>query len=189
MKHYKKTFLIISVILLILPLTGCCLIPNLKSQETSTSSITAKNPEKSVPGYNNDFTLPDLDGNNVSLSDFEGDIVVLNFWTTWCPPCRKEIPYFIKISNDYKDKGVSFIGISLDEDKDIIKKFVSAYGMNYTIVYDTASANVSGMWGIEAFPTTFILDGKGNVAYKNVGMMPEDRLISQIESLLGKNKT
>jgi cytochrome c biogenesis protein CcmG/thiol:disulfide interchange protein DsbE len=128
-----------------------------------------------------DFKLMDLDGNEMSLSDFNGKIVVLNFWATWCSPCRVEIPYFIEVYNKYKDKGVQFIGVS-NEDASTLRSFAEDYNINYPILID--NAGVIEEWGIRAIPTTFILNKDGKVIFKNIGMMTREQLENNIEDAL-----
>ena len=212
MKYHKKLILLMLIILLLVPLIGCSYIPNLADLKNNLTQPTTENTDitngetatsvnesatnetdqtgnTKATNYNNDFTLEDLNGKEVSLSDFAGSIVVLNFWATWCPPCKAEIPDFIEVFNSYKDKGVSFLGVSLDEDFNELVDFVSEYKINYTIVRDTSSVNVANDWGIEAIPTTFFLDEEGNVLDSVVGQMPKDNLISKIEAFLSRDRT
>jgi len=132
----------------------------------------------------NDFTLLDLEGEEVSLSDFEGKIVVLNFWATWCPPCRAEIPDFIEICKLYEDKDVQFVGVSVDKSVEDLKKFVNDFNINYPILIDNTIDNVSPRWNISGIPTTFILSKNGEVLSFNVGMMTRDQLVKAIEDAL-----
>ena len=130
-----------------------------------------------------DFTLLDLNNNKVSLSDFRGKVVVLNFWATWCPPCIAEAPDLVEVSNAYKDKGVQFIGVS-DDDVSALEKFVSDYGIEYPILLDGSIDRIMPKWGISAIPTTFILNGNGEIVFKKVGMMSRDQLINAVEQSL-----
>jgi len=128
-----------------------------------------------------DFTLMDLDGNEISLSDFNGKVLILNFWATWCPPCREEIPDFVEVYNEYESKDVQFIGVS-NEDISTLRSFVEDYNINYPILID--NANVASKWGINAIPTTFMLDRDGKVIFKNIGMMTREQLENNIEDAL-----
>lgn len=132
----------------------------------------------------NDFTLLDLKGEEVSLSDFEGKIVVLNFWATWCPPCRAEIPDFIEVCKLYEDKDVQFIGVSVDKDVEDLKKFVNDFDINYPILIDNTIDNVSPGWKVSGIPTTFILSKNSEILSSSVGMMTKGQLIKAIEEAL-----
>jgi len=128
-----------------------------------------------------DFTLKDLSGSEVSLSDYKGKIVILNFWATWCPPCRQEIPDFIDVFDKYKNEDIQFLGIS-NEDTHTLRNFVLQYDINYTILVD--DAGVMGKYDITAIPTTYMIDREGQIIYKNVGMMSREQLVNIIEDVL-----
>jgi len=116
-----------------------------------------------------DFTLVDLEGNNLTLSDFKRKVIILNFWATWCPPCRMEIPDFIELYEKYGDEGLRIIGVNLDGgDRSSVKKFSEKYKINYPVVF--GDVNVTQDYGgIRAIPTTFIIDREGNIREKYVG--------------------
>ncbi len=110
------------------------------------------------------FELKDLDGRIVKLSDFKGKVVLLNFWATWCPPCREEIPDLIALQNKYRDKGLVVLGVSLDQKGPApVKSFVGRMKINYPVVIgDEKTAMNYG--GIQAIPTTFYVDRNGKIA-------------------------
>jgi thiol-disulfide isomerase/thioredoxin len=116
------------------------------------------------------FTLTDLDGKKLSSTDWHGKVVLLNFWATWCGPCRAEIPDLVALQNKYRDR-LLIIGISEDEGPvDVVRQFAAQYKVNYPVAMTTP--DVEKLFpGISALPTTFILDKDGKVAQKHVGLL------------------
>ncbi|MFB0528022.1 MAG: peroxiredoxin family protein, partial [bacterium] len=131
-----------------------------------------------------DFTLPDLEGNSLTLSDFRGKVIILNFWATWCPPCRTEIPDFVQLYEKYKDEGLLIIGVNLDGgDSRAVKQFSENYRINYPIVLGNVDVT-QDYGGIRGIPTTFIIDKKGNIKEKYVGYQPRATFEDAVERLL-----
>ena len=137
--------------------------------------------EKKAP----DFSLKSVDGKIVKLSDYKNKVVIIDFWATWCPPCRRGIPDLIALQKEFK-KDLVVLGISLDTDtKGDVPAFVKDYGINYPIVYgDNATAKLFG--GVSGIPTSFLIDKKGNIVDKNVGLVPKETLATGIKNLLKK---
>jgi thiol:disulfide interchange protein DsbD len=130
------------------------------------------------------FSLKTYDGKIIELAKLKGKVVVVNFWATWCPPCRAEIPDFINVYDAYKSKGLEIVGISLDEDGwSKVNPFVEKYKMNFPVVLGTMEV-VRQYGGIEGIPTTFIVDKDGNVAGMQVGMLSKEALEQKVNSLL-----
>ncbi|WPX08041.1 TlpA family protein disulfide reductase [Anaerocellum danielii] len=119
------------------------------------------------------FKLVSVDGKEYSISDFKGRKVLLNFFATWCPPCRAEIPDFERFHRENKD--VVLLGINIQEDKETVKEFLNSMGVTYPVLLDR-DGNVSAQFGIEGIPTTFLLDENGRIVAKNVGMMTYEQL-------------
>lgn len=131
-----------------------------------------------------DFALKNAKGELVTLSSLGGKIVVINFWATWCGPCRAEIPGFLEVYDEYKSKGLEIVGISLDSDGwESIKPFVNKYGITYPVVLGDMKT-IRNYGGIRAIPTTFIVDRKGNVAVRHVGYMSKSDFLRQVKQLL-----
>lgn len=134
-----------------------------------------------------EFTLYTLDGTEIKLSDYLGKIVILDFWATWCAPCRKSIPDLISIQDEYEDELV-VIGISLDQPatQNNLQLFINNFGINYPVVLGTYE--VSEAYGnIQAIPTSFIIDKEGNIINKHIGLVPKSTLIEEINSLLAED--
>jgi peroxiredoxin len=173
-KYVKRSFFSIFLTLLIVLMVaaaGLVFISCSGGQE-----VVAKN------GDQVDFTLPDLDGNTVDIKDYRGNVVVLNFWATWCPPCRAEIPDFIEVYDTYKDRNVVFFGISAD-DFNSLKGFAAEYGMPYPTLFDE-DGDVHYSFRISAIPHTFILDEDGSEVFNQVGMMSKQQLSDAIENAM-----
>ncbi|NIM92079.1 MAG: redoxin domain-containing protein [Candidatus Aminicenantes bacterium] len=138
------------------------------------SGIT-ENPGKEYPTAPG-FTLQDLYGNEISLSDYEGKVVFLNFWATWCGPCRKEIPGFLEIYDQYKSKGMEIIGVSVDKTGPAsVLNFSRQYKISYPVVMSTQKLERDYRPG-QFIPTTFIIDKKGQIRHKHVGYMDKRTL-------------
>ena len=115
------------------------------------------------------WQLRDINGEPISLADFKGKVVILDFWAAWCPPCRKEIPGLVTLQRKYQDKGLVIIGVSLDKQgPSVVKPFMRELGMNYRVVMGDEKI-VSDYGGIEAIPTTFIIDRQGKVVTVHQG--------------------
>jgi|WetSurMetagenome_2_1015567.scaffolds.fasta_scaffold107569_2 thiol-disulfide isomerase/thioredoxin len=130
------------------------------------------------------FALKSYDGKTVELAKLKGKAVIVNFWATWCGPCRAEIPDFIKVYDTYKSKGLEIVGIALDEDGwSIVKPFLEKNKLNYPVVLGTADI-VQKYGGIEGIPTTFFVDKNGNIVDRQVGMLTKPILEQKIKVLL-----
>lgn len=154
----KRTILVlIPVLFLIIPLASC---ERGKQEGASTESNRP---------HAKDFSLYSLDGNKkVELKNFKGKPVVINFWASWCGPCREEMPFFEKTWDEYKDKGVVFLGINvLDEEKNA-KDFLHSFEISYLNLRDS-SGEAANNYSVTALPATFFIDKEGKIVRRNYG--------------------
>ncbi len=165
--------------------------PQQEQAEVEAEEKTTKpSGDKAPPGPGDkpapSFTLRDLNGKTVSLSDFKGKVVVLDFWATWCPPCVMEIPHFIELYEQYKDQGFAMVGISLDhQGVSVVKSFVRKYRVNYPILM--ADGRVDRAYGgITYIPTTFVIDAAGNIRQKYVSYQDKAVFEADIKALLAE---
>ena len=164
-------------------ITGCQKESRAGIDPAAESNVSLGGDENKAP----DFTLTSVSGEDVSLSDFKGKVVVIDFWATWCPPCRKGIPDLISLQKEYKDK-VAVIGISLDREntKAGVPDFVNKMGINYPVVYFNDKVIID-FGGVSAIPTTFIIDQKGNIVKKIIGLYPKSEYEQKIKELIKKS--
>jgi len=151
-----------------------------QSSAGNIAASTASDPEKAI-----DFTLKDLNGNKVSLSDFKGKNVYLNFFATWCPPCKAEMPDIEKVYQKYKDKDFVVLAVDLGEDKDTVKSFIEKNKYNFKVVLDS-NQSVAEKYDITAIPVSVFIDKTGNVIAKKVGAMSSGEMELYVKMLVDK---
>lgn len=163
-------------------LTGCA--PAEKKATASSSSLKPPAERKRAP----EFALKDADGRTVRLSDYRGKVVLLNFWATWCGPCKIEIPWFNEFQQQHRERGLVVLGISMDEEGwDVIKPFVTALKVNYRILLgDETVADLYG--GVSSLPTSFLIDRQGKIASVHVGLVSKSVYEREIEELLAQDE-
>jgi cytochrome c biogenesis protein CcmG/thiol:disulfide interchange protein DsbE len=139
-----------------------------KSAQTEVQTAAAPQPSVDTT-LAPDFALPDLAGRTVHLKDFRGKVVVLDFWATWCAPCKLEIPHFAELMKRHGEKGLEIVGVAMDETgADVVKPFVQRNELRYHVLLgDDYTANRFG--GVNALPTTFVIDRGGHIARKYIG--------------------
>lgn len=179
MKKWTMNRILLSILLLIW-ISACQVKPEREE--------VRKVQESTTPGYEwgnaPDFTLPQLDGGSLTLSDFKGKVIIVNFWATWCPPCRMEIPDFVYLYENYKDKGLVIIGVNLDRgDARSVKQFSEKYKINYPVVLGNGKVT-QDYGGIRAIPTTFIIDTKGDIKEKYIGYQSRATFEEEAKRLL-----
>jgi len=135
-----------------------------------------------------EFALNDLEGNKVKLSDYRGKVVIIDFWATWCGPCRKGIPDFVELQETYGEDKLAILGINLDQGNPeevlaMVKKFANQYEINYPVLMANPYV-VNAYGGITSIPTTFIVDKEGFVRNGVLGYRPKQFFTQQIEMLL-----
>lgn len=154
---------------------------NLQKAPTHEPAVIrfAKDPTPTPP-----FLVSDLNGNSISTAALKGKVILVNFWATWCPPCRQEIPELVELQEKYKDR-LQIIGVSMDEDASPqeVNAFAAKAGINYPVVMGRDIAKEYG--GVPALPTSFVVNKNGGVVQKHVGLLDKDQAETEIRSLLG----
>jgi cytochrome c biogenesis protein CcmG/thiol:disulfide interchange protein DsbE len=168
-------FIAASAAALLLGCLGCSLSP-----VNAATELKPENERHVAP----DFALKDADGKLVHLSDYKGKVVVLDFWATWCGPCRIEIPWFTDLQRNQKDKGFEVLGVSMDDEGwEVVKPFLTEVGVNYRVVMGNDST-AQAYGGVDALPTTFLIDREGKIAAVHVGLANKKDIVDGVEQLL-----
>ncbi len=132
-----------------------------------------------------DFALRSSTGENLRLSEYRGDVVMINFWATWCGPCRQEMPLLDDLYNRYQRVGFNLLGVNIDDDSSRAMNMVHELGVNFPVLFDDRK-EVSRMYDVDAMPVTVLVDREGNVRYVHQGYRPgyEEMYLDEIRSLL-----
>ncbi len=171
------TFVLIFVI-------ACDAAPNtkthLKPYVKPQQSLTSMKDKPDAPA----FKLIDMDDEMHKLADYKGKPVIINFWATWCPPCREELPSMNRAWEKVKDDGIEMLAINVGEDEDTIFAFSGEYPINFTVLLDESGTEIN-KWPIKGLPTTFVIDPEGKIIYQAVGgrEWDNDSLLDKVRAL------
>ncbi len=134
-----------------------------------------------------DFTLASASGKNLRLADYRGKVVLVNFWATWCAPCRKELPYLEALYKKYKGKGFVLLGVNVDKNPDVAREMAAEFKVTFPVLFDNLQ-KVSKRYKLRAMPSTVIIDRSGKVRYVHLGYKKgyEKKYAKNIRALLAK---
>jgi len=162
-----------AVVALALSLGGGC------SNDGSSANANAAAGRPRAP----DFELEALNGGLIRLSDLQGKVVLIDFWATWCGPCRMQIPHLKQLYADWNGRGLEILGLSVDEREDVVRAFINNTGIEYPTCMSTAEV-VRNFGSFQSIPTAFLIDRQGNIAMQYTGLQSKHTLESAIEQLL-----
>lgn len=172
---------LILIVLVLLAVCGAIYLYTLDNQNPNYKSFKAVAPGNPAP----DFQLEDNHGNLVSLSALRGKVVMVNFWATWCGPCRQEMPLLDELYSRYGRVGFSLLGVNIDDNSSKAMDMVSELGVTFPVLFDSRK-EVSKLYEVDAMPVTVLIDREGTVRYVHHGYKPgyEEKYLDQIRSLL-----
>ena len=176
---------IVIFLVLVVVITGMLIYGRKRSGLSANAKSGTKIAEGSFKGKPApDFALQTLDGQTLKLSDLRGKAVVLNFWATWCSPCKAEMPWFVDFQKQYAAQGLQIVGVAMDDSaKEDIVKFAQQMGVNYPVVLGKESlADQYG--GVEFLPTTFYIDRSGNIQERVFGIVDRQEAEASVKKAL-----
>ncbi len=150
------------------------------------AAVAAEPPKTAYGSY--DFALKSIDGEPVKLSDYQGKVVLVNFWATWCGPCVVETPSLVRVYHKYRDRGFMVIGVAMQSEEDNVKNFVDKYRVPYAIARDTTN-EVGLRYQVFALPSSFLFTGDGKVKKAFMGFVDEERLEHELDALFAASPT
>jgi thiol-disulfide isomerase/thioredoxin len=179
-KRNALVFLVLCVVILAMVASGKYLSRN---RHSSASSLVGDVRGRSAP----DFELVSLDGKRVKLSDFRGKAVLLNFWATWCTPCKQEMPWFVDLQKKYGSEGLVVVGVAMDDSETSkIAEFAGQMGVNYPVLLGTDK--VSEDYGnVQYLPTSFYIDRDGKFVGKGVGLLGRKEVEANVQKALASH--
>jgi len=175
-KYTRRQVVLASASAVGVVLTGCA------SPRPVKAAVKPEKDRKQAP----EFALKDSDGRTAKIADYEGKVLLLNFWATWCGPCKIEIPWFVDFEQRFKDRGFAVLGVAMDEEGwEEVKPYIEQKKVNYRVVIGTDQvADLYG--GVSSLPTSFLIDRDGKIAGVHVGLVSKSVYENEIEQLLVK---
>lgn len=155
--------------------------PTVTARPTEESPAKPKRPKAGNPAF--DFTLQDLQGNQISLSDFRGQVVMLNFWASWCGPCRIEIPHMIELYQEKRDQDFEIVAVNLRENPNRVEGFAQKLNMPFPVLLDQ-KGRVGAAYYVRGIPTSIFIDEEGVIRHVHVGTLTESALERYVNDLL-----
>ena len=173
---------VVAFVMLVVVIIGMLAVGKYLDRSRKHGPITLVGNVHNVPAP--DFELATLDGQRVKLSDFRGQAVLLNFWATWCPPCKIEMPWFVDLQKQYGKDGLVVLGVAMDDTESVkIAQFAHEMGVNYPVLLGTDQ--VSDDYGdVRSLPTTFYIDRNGNIVSKSVGLLDRAEIEDDVKKAL-----
>ena len=153
--------------------------PRRRSAEPRLIPVAGRDP---APG----FALPDMDGGTATLADYTGRVLLLNFWATWCLPCRAEMPWFVDFQTAFGDDGFAVLGVSVDEGADLVGRFLEGSPVNYRIALADTAERLAPFGPKNVLPTTWLIDRRGRIAAEHVGLVSREAIEAEIRLLLAE---
>jgi thiol-disulfide isomerase/thioredoxin len=152
-----------------------------KAEAADVAAVCPANAKKADLG----FTIEDMNGKKINLSAYKGKVILLDFWATWCGPCRIEIPHFVELQKQYGPKGLVVLGFSVDDTVDRLKPFANEFQMNYPVLVGLGRDDVQDAFGpIWGMPTTLLISRDGRICRKNTGIQGKAKYERDINALL-----
>jgi len=181
----KLRWVIAAIAAVGLALTTLPFVPGCSKPETKAQAAPSAACDANARPANLDFVLKDMHGQDVRLSDYKGKVILLNFWATWCGPCKYEIPAFVELQEKYRDQGVAFLGLSVDDPIEKLKPFADQYKMNYPVLVGLGRDDVQDAFGpVWGIPVTFMISRDGSLCRRHMGIGTKEQFEKEIRSLL-----
>ena len=156
-----------------------------QAPKTNTEARSMASTYETEPTPAPDMSLQTLDGDEINLAEQDGKVVLVNFWATWCAPCRKEIPDLIDLHSSMESEGLMVVGIALDEDgRSVVEPYVEKMDINYPIVIDTSRSVESQFEAMYGLPTTYVVNPEGDVVKRVLGIFPTDEMKPELQDML-----
>lgn len=175
---------------LLFALTGCgsddnqALDEGVATSQSSSSSNTYETDPVPAP----DQPMDTMDGRTINLADQDGKVILVNFWATWCGPCRREIPDLIQLYEDLKDEGLVIVGIAVDQEGgEVVRPFVEEQQINYPIVLDPEQSMEKHFDAMYGLPTTYVINPEGKIVKRVLGVFPVEDLKPELTTMLNEN--